>query len=75
MRLADQQMKVLGDDYVAQHNELIAETHLFENSQEQLATPRRPKQRLTPIATASKEMQVSRARRSSALDSTVYQAE
>ena len=58
MRLGDQEMKVLGHDYVAQDDELLATTHLFENGEEQVTTPRGTEQWLTPITTAGDEMQI-----------------
>ena len=60
-RFADQQMKVLGHDHVAEDDELIPLSYLLENSEKQVAPPRTAKQRLTAVTTASDEMQVSSA--------------
>ena len=58
MRLADQQMNVLGHDHVAEDGELILLSHLLQNSEKQVAPPRTAEQRLALATTAGDEMQV-----------------
>ena len=57
-RFADQKMKVLGHDHVAEDDELIPLSYLLENGEKQVAPPRTAEQRLTTVTTAGDEMQV-----------------
>jgi hypothetical protein len=58
LRFADQQMKVLGHDHVAEDDELIPLSYLLQNSEKQVAPPRTAEQRLALVTTAGDEMQV-----------------
>ena len=61
LRLADQQVKVLGHDHVADHHELIAAAHLLENGEKPIPTGNRAEQGLPPVTATGDEMQVSSA--------------
>src|SRR6266576_2744848 len=51
LRLTDQQMNMFGHDHVAQHDKLITPSHLFQNSEKQVATHSGAQQRLSVITT------------------------
>jgi hypothetical protein len=40
LRLADQQMKVLGHDHVSENHNAVALPHLFQHGEQQIASPR-----------------------------------
>jgi hypothetical protein len=56
LRLADQQMNMLGHDHVADDDERIALAHLFQHRQKKVAAARSAEHRLPAITTASDEM-------------------
>ena len=56
LRLADQQVNVLGHDHVTYDHERVASAHLLQDSQQQITTAGGPKQRLPPITTAGDEV-------------------
>jgi hypothetical protein len=59
--LADEQVKVLRHDDVSQHNKLVLFAHFFENSQKQITPLIGVEPRLSLIATAGDEVQISGA--------------
>jgi hypothetical protein len=54
-------MDVLGHNYIANDDELIAIAHLLQHGQKEVATARGAKQRLSAITTAGNEMKVAGA--------------
>jgi hypothetical protein len=60
LRLAHQQMKVLGHHHITKHHEPLLLSDLFENLQEQITALLVAEPRLSPVATAGDVVQISR---------------
>ena len=61
LRLADEQMNVLGHNDISDDDEHIALSHLLQHFEKQVTAVRSAKQRLSAIATASDEMKITGA--------------
>jgi hypothetical protein len=59
LRFADQQVNVFGHDHVAGNDEAIAPAYLLQHSQKEVTAARGAEHWLSPVTTASDEMQVS----------------
>jgi hypothetical protein len=58
LRFANQQVKMLGHDYITDYHKLIPLPGLFQYLDKQVAPPRCSKQRTSPVKAASDEVEV-----------------